>query len=207
MFFENIKIFDGKAYNLEYHEASIKNTLKAPFLFDIKAELSDAPTDGEKIIKAIIAYNQKGELTDKQFLPYIKKDIKTIKFINADDLVYDKKYTKRSAINSALENSGVDEVVFIKNGFVTDTSSSNIAILLGRKWVTPKDPLIYGTTRSRLLKRNLITEKNITKEDLMHAKEIAILNAMDDFRILENITFVDSDNTQTEELNTEVADS
>lgn len=189
MFFEDIKVFNRKIYNLEYHEASIKNTIKMMPKFDINQELSNIEDDG--VLKAIISYNQKGELTDKKIIPYMKRNIKSFTFIEANNLKYDFKYTKKTPISDLLEGANSDDIIIIKNGFITDTSDSNIAILLGRKWVTPRNPLIYGTTRARLLKRNLIVEKDITKDDILHSKGFAILNAMDDFRIIENPEFID----------------
>jgi len=44
-----------------------------------------------------------------------------------------------------------DEVVFIKNGMVTDCSIGNLLFFDGHEWITPYIPLLKGTQRAFLL--------------------------------------------------------
>jgi 4-amino-4-deoxychorismate lyase len=79
--------------------------------------------------------------------------------------------------------------MIFKNGFLTDTSIANIAIFDGDNWLTPKKPLLEGTTRNRLLENKDIIESNIDLNMLKNAKKIALMNAMIDFDILEDYSF------------------
>jgi 4-amino-4-deoxychorismate lyase len=71
-----------------------------------------------------------------------------------------------------------DDILIVKDGYITDTSFSNIVFFDGEKWVTPARPLLRGTMRESLLKRNLIGEENITVDDLNKIKEARLINAM-----------------------------
>lgn len=78
--------------------------------------------------------------------------------------------------------------MIIKNGLISDTTIANIAIYLDGIWITPKKPLLKGTTRDRYLKEGKLIEKDISAEDLK-ASKIALMNAMIDFDILNDYSF------------------
>jgi 4-amino-4-deoxychorismate lyase len=111
-------------------------------------------------------------------LPYKPKKIETIKIVESD-IEYSKKYVDRSEIDKLLnQNRDFDEILIAKDGFLTDTSIANIALLINGVWKTPKKPLLYGTTRQRLIKQNLIIQSDLKIEDLKIAQGFALLNAM-----------------------------
>jgi 4-amino-4-deoxychorismate lyase len=76
--------------------------------------------------------------------------------------------------------------MIFKNSLLTDTSIANIAIYYDNSWITPKKPLLNGTTRQRYINSGFIKEADITLAMLKNAKKIALLNAMIDFDILED---------------------
>ena len=67
---------------------------------------------------------------------------------------------------------------------ITDTSIANIAFYDGEKWLTPKRPLLKGTTRARYLKSGLVIEKDIFVDDIKLFTKVALMNAMIDFDIM-----------------------
>ena len=71
-----------------------------------------------------------------------------------------------------------DEVVIIRNGLLTDTSYSNIALFDGRHWVTPRQPLLRGTMRQSLLDAGVLTEQDIKAEDWSSYRRVSLINAM-----------------------------
>lgn len=110
------------------------------------------------------------------------RQIHSLKVVCDDDIEYNYKSTDRSRLNALVEKKGCcDEIVIIKNGLVTDTSFTNIAIYDGTSWLTPKHPLLAGTKRACLLDRGAIKEADITINDLMRAKRLRLFNAMIDF--------------------------
>ncbi|MFW2308283.1 aminotransferase class IV, partial [Aliarcobacter butzleri] len=71
-----------------------------------------------------------------------------------------------------------DEVIFIKNEIVTDTTIANIAIFYVNSWITSKNCLLGGTTRARLIDEKKLLEKDITMDMLKNASKVALMNAM-----------------------------
>ena len=73
---------------------------------------------------------------------------------------------------------GSDEVIIVRNGLLTDTSYTNIALFDGCEWLTPKLPLLAGTQRASLIDRQRLREADIRADDLWSFDYIALFNAM-----------------------------
>ncbi|WP_309546477.1 aminotransferase class IV [Hoylesella marshii] len=73
-----------------------------------------------------------------------------------------------------------DDVLIVRNGLLTDTSYTNIALYDGYQWFTPATPLLEGTMRASLLDSGMLIEKDILLSDLPHYQYIALFNAMID---------------------------
>ncbi|MBA1432295.1 MAG: aminotransferase class IV [Epsilonproteobacteria bacterium] len=183
-FLETIKVVDGLASNLEYHQRRYEAVLNS---YGIKqfAELStliDAPKEG--LYRCRLVYDLKGNIACS-YHPYVKRKIASLKLITADKLEYSKKYADREALDALFaKRSGCDDVLIVKNGLLYDTTIANIALFDGKKWVTPKKPLLTGTTRERLLESGFLTPKDISVSDLKEYTQIAVMNAMIDFDII-----------------------
>ena len=65
----------------------------------------------------------------------------------------------------------------LKNSLITNTSIANL-IFDGKKWLTPKTPLLNGTTRARLLESGFLSQEDINVTMLLNAKKLGIMNAM-----------------------------
>lgn len=76
----------------------------------------------------------------------------------------------------------------MKNGLLTDTSFTNVAVFDGERWLTPKHPLLLGTKRASLLERQVIKEADISVETLMNAQKVSLINAMIDLGEIEITT-------------------
>jgi len=180
-YFETIKCEDYEAFNLEFHRKRVANTIGLnlnlqEYIYPISKEL----------LRCKLIYDENGVL-DIKYFPYKKRDIKSFKIINDDKIIYSKKALDRSAIDNLFnKKDGADEIIIIKNGLITDTSIANIAIFYENNWITPKTPLLFGTTRARLIDEKKIFEKDIDLKMLKSAKKIALMNAMIDFDILDN---------------------
>ena len=74
-----------------------------------------------------------------------------------------------------------DEIIIVKNGLITDTSFTNLALFDGNRWLTPKPPLLLGPKRAQLLEAGIIEEAELTLEDLRKAEKVSLFNAMIDF--------------------------
>ena len=185
-FVETIKIKSGRAMLLGYHQARMERTIRRFFpRLAVSAmpgleQIVEATADME-LYKARIVYGEQGvELVE--YVPYSMRQMHSLKVVCDDDIEYSYKSTDRSRLNALVEKKGCcDEIVIIKNGLVTDTSFTNIAIYDGTSWLTPKHPLLAGTKRACLLDRGAIKEADITINDLMRAKRLRLFNAMIDF--------------------------
>jgi len=184
-YFETIKCEDKEIFNLDFHNLRIARTIGK----NIDLNEYVYPINS-KLLKCKVIFND-DEVEDVIYNEYKKREIKSFKIIYDDKIEYSKKYLNREYLDRLFEQKGIsDEIIIIKDGFVTDTTIANIAIYDGINWLTPKKPLLNGTTRERYLKLENIFEKDITLEELKSAKKIALMNAMIDFYIIENPIFI-----------------
>ena len=182
---ETIKIEEGEIFNLPYHQARFDHSRKT--LFNAEDTLSlfriiEAPQKG--LYRCRILYDTK--IRSIEYIPYTPKEIHTLRVIPSD-IEYAYKYADRKTFDTLLkENSDVDEIIIEKEGLLTDTTISNIAFYDGKKWITPAKPLLQGTMRSKLIDEGFLTTTDITKETLDRYTQVALINAMIGFKILNN---------------------
>jgi 4-amino-4-deoxychorismate lyase len=180
---ETIKIEDGEIHNLSYHQNRCTKSRQTLFhstdILDL-ASIINAPQTG--VYRCRILYAEK--LHSIEYIPYTPKEIKRLKIVSSD-ITYSLKYANRDALNALLEsNKDVDEVIIEKNGYLTDTTISNIAFFDGKQWLTPVKPLLEGTMRAKLIDEGFLHTKQIKKEDLQNYSQVALMNAMIGFKIL-----------------------
>jgi 4-amino-4-deoxychorismate lyase len=177
---ETIKCLDGEVYHLAYHQDRVNRSRKT-LGFDTSLTLEITPPK-KGLFRCRVVYEEKIEKIE--YLPYTAKKIKRFKLVTSE-LEYALKYEDRTALNN-LHDESADEIIIIKNGLVTDTSIANICFYNGEVWLTPKTPLLKGTTRQRLLDENKIQEADIHVDKIGSYKKLALMNAMLDFKIIEN---------------------
>jgi 4-amino-4-deoxychorismate lyase len=99
---------------------------------------------------------------------------------NTIDYTY--KYHNRDDINKLQAlHSERDDILIIKNTFVTDTSFTNVVFRdHAGKLYTPKSTLLAGTKRNQLLKAGIIHEKEIKMSDIGSYVGLYMINAMID---------------------------
>jgi len=61
-----------------------------------------------------------------------------------------------------------------------------LLFFINNQWVTPKAPLLEGTTRSRLIDEGKIIPANISIANALNAPKVALMNAMIGFIEMEN---------------------
>jgi 4-amino-4-deoxychorismate lyase len=122
------------------------------------------------------------EVHSVEFIRYERKPIRTIKLKEAGSLEYSHKYLNRKDIDELYDLKGNhDDVLFVKNGRLTDTSYCNIALSDGKQWYTPALPLLAGTKRALLIKEDIVKVRDIKIQGLKDYREICLFNAMIDF--------------------------
>lgn len=181
---ESIKLTDGKFLNLFQHEQRMNRSLKelcgVEDFFDLGKFLERFDIPDQGLYKCRITYDDQGR--DVEFLPYTPKEITSLKIVEHDRIEYDHKYKDRSTLERLFKKrNGCDDIIIIKQGFVTDSSFSNVVFRKGKRWVTPWTALLKGTMRQNLLERNIIQEEDIRVEDIASFDSCKIINAMLEF--------------------------
>lgn len=182
--FESICVLDGVIQNKEWHELRYERSYlslygqapQKPLLEEVL--IPEAHQKGTHKLR--IAYNE----SDKQVVltEYHLKPIQTLKVVVDDTIDYHVKYEDRSRLKDLFsQREHCDDVLIVKNGFVTDSSYSNIVFFDGSRWVTPSTPLLCGTTRERLLSEQVIEQKDIHVNDIDQYLSFKLINAMRDF--------------------------
>ncbi len=184
---ETIKIEEGEVSNLSYHQARCDESRKVLFDSTDRLDLSSliqAPPKGH--YRCRILYDEK--IHSVEYIPYTLKEIHRLNIVSSD-LEYDHKYANRDALNNLLQTQpDADDILIEKHGYITDTSIANIAFYDGKQWVTPEKPLLKGTIRAKLLDEGFLHTRKIKKEDLKNYTQVALMNAMIGFKILNNFT-------------------
>jgi len=183
LLFESICVLNGRVLNpkwheLRYHSAysklfgeSPKKSLLAGLQIPIESQT------GKVKLKIIYGQNQK----EFSFQRYKTQKIERLKVVHHNKLDYSLKYSERQTLNELFTlKENCDDVLIVKNGEITDTSYGNVIFFDGTNWVTPKNPLLKGTCRARLISDGKVSEQVIRVEDLKSLKVVKVINAMRD---------------------------
>ena len=182
-FVETIKMINGCACNIDYHNDRLNCTRHHFWQTEKDINLNDyiTPQENNATIKVRVVYGENG-IEDISYSEYSMRNIKRLKIVTDNNIEYSFKSTDRSTINKLIEEKGFcDEIIISKNRLLTDTSFTNIALYDGKTWYTPKHPLLIGTKRADLIKKNIIIEKDIHENEIFEYKAISLFNAMIEF--------------------------
>ena len=182
--FETIKCSDGKLFNLAWHNLRFNRSRKVYFeienIVDLNKIISIPENAKNGLFRCRVTYSK---TIDKiEFIPHQFREIKKLKLVEDNSIDYRFKYSDREILNKLFaKRSNSDDVLIIKNGLITDTSTANIIFYDEKKWWTPDSPLLPGTQRAKLLTEKKIFKCKITPADLGKFKKAALINAMWDF--------------------------
>jgi 4-amino-4-deoxychorismate lyase len=196
---ETIRIADKQLQHIPLHERRMNKSrgelLGACEDIDLHKAIHIPENNSGSIYKCRVVYGL--QINEISIEPYVFKKINTIKIVRDDAIEYSHKYADRNRFQQLLSESGADEILIVKNNYLTDTSFSNIILSDGKKWYTPALPLLKGTMRQYLLNRKIIFEKNILLSDLHNYKSMRIINAMNTFEDQRNFEINAEENSIT----------
>jgi len=188
-YLETIKSVDGEIFNLSYHQKRYESVLNSLGI-DKTENLSDyinPPPFG--VYRCRVVYNV--ETISISYHEYKKRDVSSLKLIFNNEIDYSVKFENRDELNALYAQRGeCDDILIIKDLLVSVTSIANIAFYKDGEWITPKKPLLKGTTRARLIDEGKIKEADIMVQDIRSFSKIALLNAMIDFDVLDRCEFL-----------------
>jgi len=179
--FETIRIVDRVPQHLEWHQSRMEDSFLRYFSRagapSLSAVLQVPEEYGSGIVKCRFLYGRTSWTTE--FSMYTPRKIETLRLVTGDHLEYSMKYTDRFSLEELLKQKGTcDDVLIVRNGRITDTSYTNIALFNGERWVTPLYPLLAGTCRGRLIHEGVLTEADIKADDLGYCRSFKLINAM-----------------------------
>lgn len=172
---------------LHWHELRFKETQMQHFGVIVYPSLKNfinrnIPEDWieEQVYKVRVVYSEK--YIAIEFQPYQKKKIERLYLVENNHIDYSFKYLNRQDLdNMKLPFDPNEEIVIVKDGLLTDTTFTNIALYNGLYWETPATPLLEGTQRANLLDQNTIKPSDINIQDLYKYSHIRLFNAMVDW--------------------------
>jgi 4-amino-4-deoxychorismate lyase len=182
--FESIKLSDGLIQNLEYHQNRMNQARAELFpeacKIDLEREISIPQQCKLGIFKVRILY---GDFIEKiEIDPYIFRTFQSLKVVHHESVDYHLKYTDRQILQELFAQRGdCDDIIIVKNGFVSDSFAGNLLFLNGSQWITPNTPLLKGTKRQFLLDQGVISEKKIREPNIFGFQKVGLINAMIDF--------------------------
>jgi 4-amino-4-deoxychorismate lyase len=176
---ETIYLKNGQLQHIDYHNQRFNEARKEIFGNQETVDLRDLIVIPDEYrtedFRCRVIYEH--EIESVNFIKYTPKEIKKLRLIDIGNWEYNFKYADRSFLNNLLENNPeVDEVIMVKNGFVTDCTIANLAFYDGKNWFTPSTPLLKGTKRQQLLDKQMITEREIMVSDLKNYEGVCLIN-------------------------------
>lgn len=192
LFIETIRLANGQLFNLHFHSKRLNYTRFSHFgaksEWDLTQMIIVPENFKEGLFKCRLTY---GEQIEKiEFEVYQSRLVQCLRLVNNDNdnVDYNFKYQNRTFLNELFSQRGeADDVLIIKNGFVTDTSYANIVFWNGQQWITPDTFLLAGTQRARLLEEGIIVEQKIRAKDIPQYSHARLINSMLDFETTPNI--------------------
>lgn len=181
-FIETIKVEDGLLKNLNHHKERAKAASLHFFGVEKEYEFEELIKRDELkrangIYKLRVIYAK--EIISFSFELYRPRKIETLMLIDGANIDYSYKYEDREEIMSLYEQRGdCDDILIIKDGYVTDTSYCNFIFSDGPNLFTPANPLLKGTKREQLLQEGILKERDIKVGELTEYYAFYIINAM-----------------------------
>ncbi len=182
LLFESIACENGKLQNLEWHNARLNNSRRK--LFNSKSHIFLEEIYLPKFVdkgfwKCKVLYNN--IIKGISFEPYTPRKMSSLTLVESS-LNYNYKSQNRDEIDYLFDKKEeADDILIIKDGFVTDTSIANILLYNGHSWITPNTPLLNGTMRAQLIYKGLVKVDTVKKDDLANYQKIMLVNALNSF--------------------------
>ena len=128
-----------------------------------------------------------------EYETYIRKNINTVRLIFDNTVEYDYKYLQRPVLDALYgQRNDCDEIIIVKNGFITDAYYYNIIIQKNNQYFTPAKPLLKGVMRQYYLDKGSVLPLDITVDDLQMATNVYLINALNPLKYI-NIKKLASD--------------
>lgn len=178
---ETIQVADGRFLNLPAHLTRMRQSAHELYGEWREPGLTpaDIPADRRTgVVKCRIVYDTC--VRDLSFQPYAPRTVRSLRLVQAPpDLDYHLKYADRSPLMRLLEQrQGCDDILIVRDGFLTDTSYSNIAFDDGSALYLPRTCLLNGCKRRLLLDSGRARAVSLTPHDIRNFRTAHLINAL-----------------------------
>ena len=182
LFFESIRLINGRVMNLSHHQIRINRAMSASTTkqsINLQKHFKNLELPKVGLFKLRVSYDAlSGIVGETSINEYHEKAIHSLKLVKCN-FNYEHKSEDRESLNRAFAQRGkADDILLVKNGLVTDTWYCNVAFFDGTTWFTPKNPLLQGTMRAKLVATKKIIPATIRVKDLSSFRKVRLFNAM-----------------------------
>ena len=189
LFLETICIHDGHPLHLEWHQRRVDATLThfypAASIDEITFPLTEIlssceiPSNGKYRCRVVYDINS----ISVELFPYKPRPVHSLRLIEAPaGYDYRFKFADRKVLEELFAQRGTaDDILMTRNGWITDTSTANIAFRKADRWYSPSMPLLAGTTWKRLVASDVLIPRPIHQKDIVRYEAFKIFNAMNDW--------------------------
>lgn len=178
--FESIAIHDGVYLNVNAHMDRIQRTAHSLWHITFPANYLQARLPAfhkPGLYKCRFLYNR--ETFSLEIKRYERRAIQHLMLKEMPHLHYAFKYMHRIELDQwKKELPEHTDVLFTRNGFLTDTTYCNIALMREGRWYTPQEPLLPGTQRAYGINAGLLHAMPISIDDMSSYECMTIFNAM-----------------------------
>ena len=178
-FIETIEVTCGIAPLLSLHQRRVEETFAAfhkPCSLDLHQFMNQLPSNQAKS-KWRVVYDLEGGF-EFSFTKYEKRSHEKFLIIEAPEINYQYKGEDRSMLNQYKSANKEVEPLFTQEGWLTDSTYSNLIFKQGNAWYTPSTHLLNGVQRRYLLESGRIKERPIHRDDLVNYSHFALINAL-----------------------------
>lgn len=178
---ESLKLKDGRIENLGYHQNRLNQAMAELFPgsreINLSTEIAVPEACQTGLFKVRVLYGP--EVEKVEISPYTFRKIESLKVVHHESIDYHLKYADRQILQELFAQRGnCDDIIIIKNGFVTDSFAANLLFFDGKNWFTPATPLLGGTRRRFLLDQGIVLEREIREEDIRKYQKTGLVNAL-----------------------------
>ncbi len=180
-FIETICYKNGVFERIELHNDRLNRTRNHFFDNQLAIDLSDhlsIPLDLiHSTVKCTITYGEK--IQHISYSSYQIRAVHSLKMIENNSIDYTFKSSNREQLEAMFLLKGdCDDILIVKNGYLTDSSYANLILLRENRWYSMQNPLLLGTRLQSYLIEKLVTPTLVTPNDLHLFSEARIINAM-----------------------------
>ncbi len=187
-FIESIRVENKQISNRTLHRQRFFDTIN--FHYGHQAARA-AQVQFDELLNNILRKNTKRNQVQKlrliyadrilhfELQDYHPRIIQSLKLVICDHLEYKFKYYNRDVITNLFnQRAGCDDILICCNGYITDSSFSNLVFENQDGLFTPKTFLLNGTRRQSLLDEGIIKEADISIDKLKDYDRLILINAM-----------------------------